>query len=301
MLYPFGDMILPRRNGKLLPGINTPSFKTNPRLTMKLIKTLFERHELLWQFLVRNIKSRHKGSVLGAFWIIMNPLLMLALYVFAFGVVFGGRFTDSPLETTLDYALGVFLGLSVLGIVNGVIGGSPTVILSQPNFVKKVVFPLEILPTAMVGAFAYDLVISFSLCSLGIVLLGPGLSASFLWVPVIILPVFLTALGLSWFLSAFGVFIRDINQVGSFLGLALLYSSGVFYSAEKAEQTAPAIWQFLQWNPILHTVDNLRQIMLWGGELNWNFVLYSYAFGATMLWGGAWFFDRLRPAFADVV
>ena len=268
---------------------------------MKLIKTLFERHELLWQFLVRNIKSRHKGSVLGAFWIIMNPLLMLALYVFAFGVVFGGRFTDSPQETTLDYALGVFLGLSVLGIVNGVIGGSPTVILSQPNFVKKVVFPLEILPTAMVGAFAYDLVISFSLCSSGIALLGPGLSASFLWVPVIILPVFLTALGLSWFLSAFGVFIRDINQVGSFLGLALLYSSGVFYSAEKAEQTAPAIWQFLQWNPILHTVDNLRQIMLWGGELNWNFVLYSYVFGATMLWGGAWFFDRLRPAFADVV
>lgn len=115
------------------------------------IISLSERRELLWQFLTRNIKSRHRGSVLGAAWLVFNPLLMLSLYVFAFRVVFGGMFTDSPEESTLDFALGVFLGLNVLGLIQAIIGSAPTIILAQPNFVKKVVFPLEILPAATMG------------------------------------------------------------------------------------------------------------------------------------------------------
>ena len=265
------------------------------------IFSLFFKRELLWQFLVRNVKSRHRGSILGASWLIFNPLLMLGLYVFAFGVIFGGRFTDSPSESTIDFALGVFLGLNILGLIQGTIGASPTVIVSQPNFVKKVVFPLEILPAANVGALAYDLVIGFGLCLLGVVILGPGLNLSILYSPLIIGPVFLIAMGISWFLSALGVFIRDIGQVGSFLGLALLYSSGVFYSAEKAKLSAPAIWNFLQWNPLLQIIDSLRRIILWGGEPNWQSIAYAWVFGITVMLLGSWFFNRLRPAFADVL
>ena len=143
------------------------------------ILTLFQKRELLWQFLLRNVKSRHRGSVLGALWLIVNPLLMLSLYVFAFGMVFGGRFTDSPDESTVDFALGVFLGLNILNLIQGMIGASPTIIVSQPNFVKKVVFPLEILPAAFVGAFAYDLLIGFGLCLFGIIVLVPDSIAPF--------------------------------------------------------------------------------------------------------------------------
>ena len=146
----------------------------------KPILSLFSRRELLWQFLVRNVKSRHRGSLLGAFWLVLNPLLMLSLYVFAFGVVFGGRFTDSPDESTLDYALGVVLGLSVLGLISGIIGASPGIIVGQPNFVKKVVFPLEILPAAMMGALSYNLLIGFSLCLIGVIFLGTGIGLSIL-------------------------------------------------------------------------------------------------------------------------
>jgi lipopolysaccharide transport system permease protein len=265
------------------------------------IISLFKRRELLWQFLLRNVKSRHRGSVLGALWLIVNPLLMLSLYVFAFGVVFGGRFTDSPDESTLDYALGIFLGLNVLGLVSGVIGAAPGVIVGQPNFVKKVVFPLEILPAAMTGALAYDLLIGFGLCLTGIAILGPGLTLTAFYIPVILCPVFLMALGLSWFFSALGVFIRDVSHLGSFLGLALLYASGVFYSAEKAKAAAPGIWKFLQWNPLLQTIDSLRQVTLWGGDLDWWKVGYAWVFGVIVFLGGAWFFNRLRPAFADVL
>ena len=265
------------------------------------ILNLFHKRELLWQFLVRNIKSRHRGSILGAFWLIANPLLMLGLYVFAFGIVFGGRFTDSPDESTIDYALGVFVGLSVLGIISGTIGSAPGTIVSQPNFVKKVVFPLEILPAANTGALAYDLLIGLTLCFLGVQFLGSGLSVSIFLVPILIAPIFLISLGLAWFFSALGVFIRDITQLGSFLGLALLYSSGVFYSAAKAKTTAPAIWSFLKWNPFLQIIDSLRQVILWGGEPDWNSVIYCWIFGLFCLFFGSWFFNRLRPAFADVL
>lgn len=265
------------------------------------ILSLFKKRELLWQFLVRNVKSRHRGSLLGGLWLVVNPLLMLSLYVFAFGIVFGGRFTESTEESTLDYALGVFLGLSVLGLIQGIISASPGIIVGQPNFVKKVVFPLEILPAAMMGALSYDLIIGLCLCLLGVLTIGDGFTLSVLYIPVILGPVFLVALGLSWFFSAIGVFIRDINQMGSFLGLALLYSSGVFYSAEKAQSTAPQIWKFLQWNPLLQVIDSLRQVVLWGGQPNWDSILYAWIFGIIILLVGAWFFNRLRPAFADVL
>ena len=98
-----------------------------------------------------------------------------------------------------------------------------------------------------------------------------------------------------------GVFIRDIGQLGSFLGLALLYSSGVFYSATKAEATAPAIWKFLQWNPLLQVIDGLRQVVLWGGQPEWTSIGYTWIFGFVVLFTGSWFFNRLRPAFADVL
>ena len=132
-------------------------------------------------------------------------------------------------------------------------------------------------------------------------LLGPGLGLNCLFAPLLLLPVFLIGLGLSWFLSSFGVFVRDLSQLGSFLGLALLYASGVFYSAEKAKATAPGIWKFLQWNPLLQIIDSLRQVILWGGEPNFWAIGYAWTFGICILFSGAWFFHRLRPGFADVL
>ena len=268
---------------------------------MNLFVSLYTRRELLWQFLVRNVKARHRGSILGAFWLIANPLLMLGLYVFAFGVVFGGRFTESLDESTLDYALGVFLGLTILGLVSGVISSSPEIIVSQPNFVKKVVFPLEILPASTVGAQGYDVLISFFLCLIGVVFFRTGSVHIFFVCSHNYLSCFYDCSRTCLVFSALGVFIRDVRQIGSFLGLALLYSSGVFYSAAKVESTAPAIWTFLQWNPLLQIIDSLRQVILWGGEPNWTGIGYAWIFGLFVLFFGAWFFNRLRPAFADVL
>ena len=246
---------------------------------MVTITTLIQRRDLLWQFLSRNIKARYRGSWLGSTWLIANPLLMLCLYVFAFGIVFGGRFTNSPNESTWDYALGVFIGLNVIGLVSGVISSSPGVILAHPNFVRKVVFPLEILPVALVGALVFDLLIGFCLSLLGIVVLGPELAFDCLLSLFLLLPVILISLGLSLFLSALGVFLRDISHLSSFLSLTLLYSSGVFYSAEKAMETVPLLWSILQWNPLMQMIDCLRNFLLWGNQPNWWWVGYAWLLG----------------------
>ena len=266
---------------------------------MEPIRSLFKYRGLLWQFLLRNVKARHRGSVLGALWLILNPLLMLGLYVFAFGVVFGGRFTDSPNESTLDFALGIFLGLNVLGLVSGIIGASPGLIVGQPNFVKKVVFPLEVLPAAMTGALAYDLLIGLGLSLTGIAILGPGLTPNAFYVPIIVCPVFLMAFGLSWFFSALGVFVRDIGHLGTFLGLALLIRA-VFFIRRKRLRQRPRGYGSFAMESTSSGYRFLAKLRL-GRELDWWKVGYAWVFGIVVFVCGAWFFNRLRPAFADVL
>src|SRR5882757_10050444 len=110
---------------------------------LRFATALWRHRELLWQFTLRNVELRHRGSHLGLIWSLLNPLLMMGLYVFVFGYIFGGKFSVLPNETKIDYALAIFLGLTVFQIFAEVLATAPTVIISNPNFVKKVVFPLE--------------------------------------------------------------------------------------------------------------------------------------------------------------
>ena len=147
---------------------------------------LWAHRELLWQFTLRNVEVRHKGSHLGLIWSFLNPLLMLGLYV-RIGI-FGGSFGILPNESRVDYALGIFLGLTLFHFVSEVLGIAPSIIVGNPNFVKKVVFPLEILPAANVGGAIFHMLISLALVLLSIVIFGTSLSFGVLWLPVIILP-----------------------------------------------------------------------------------------------------------------
>ena len=148
---------------------------------------LWVHRELLWQFTLRNVELRHKGSHLGLIWSFLNPLLMLGLYVLVFGYIFGGSFGILPHETRVDYALGIFLGLTLFHFVSEVLGISPSIIVGNPNFVKKVVFPLEILPAANVGGAVFHMLISLGLALLSLLIFGSGFSSGILWLPVIIL------------------------------------------------------------------------------------------------------------------
>lgn len=258
---------------------------------------LIRHRELLWQFTVRNVELRHKGSYLGIVWSILNPLLMLALYVLVFGYIFSGTFGRHG-ETRLEYGLTIFLGLTLFHFVSETLATAPLVIVGNPNFVKKVVFPLEILPAANVGAAGAHLLIGLALVLLGVVTLGGGITLSALWLPVILLPLFLTCLGLNWLFSALGVFLRDLAQLIQFLSLALLFASAVFYPLYKI----PAwLWVYMRLNPVLIGIELARTTVLWHEPIRGAHLAYLYFFGLASCFTGYALFRRLKPAFADVL
>jgi len=273
----------------------------NPVRPLLLLNT---RRDLLWQFTKRNIQSGFRGSLLGVFWVVLSPLLMLALYTFVFGVVFGGSFEQLNAEGHLvrkdgaSYALGIFLGLSVMSLISGTLSSSATLIVSNPNFVKKVVFPLEVLPVAQVCNLACNFSISLGLCLIGAILVGDGFCMAWIWLPLIILPIVFISLGTGWLLASLGVFFRDIAQLTQFLGMVLLYASGVFYSVEKIPET---YWKFLKLNPVLHIVDQLRQAILWQEIPDQNILIMLWISSLVVFQLGYWVFQRLRSDFADVL
>jgi lipopolysaccharide transport system permease protein len=259
--------------------------------------SLWAQRSLILQFTKRNIALRHRGSQLGPLWAVLNPLLMLALYVFVFGFIFNGSF-GRPGETRVEYALGIFLGLSFIHFLSEIIGTSPSLIVSNPNFVKKVVFPLQIMPVAAVGAAFFHLLISLLLILAGIILFGPGLHVGMLWLPVVLLPLVLLSLGVAWLLSAFGVFLRDLNQVTQFVSMALLFASAVFYPKHLIPE---ASWQILRFNPMLLAIEMARDVMLWHEAVNFRHLAYLWLVGGLATLGGLTVFRRLKPGFADVM
>ncbi|KXU34723.1 hypothetical protein AXK11_07725 [Cephaloticoccus primus] len=261
------------------------------------IADLWQHRELLWQFTLRNVELRHRGSYLGLVWSFLNPLLMLGLYVMVFGYIFSGRFGVIEGESRIDYGLGIFLGLTLFHFISETLGTAPNIILGNPNFVKKVVFPLEVLPAANVGSAAVHLVISLILTLIGILWLGPGLHLGLLWLPVILLPIILMALGLGWLLSALGTFFRDISQIIGFINMVLLWASGVFFTAHKY----PAAWTWLRFNPLLLAIDLARNAALWEQPLSMAHLAYLYAWGLGLCVFGNYVFRKLKPVFADVL
>lgn len=263
-----------------------------------MTRLLWQHRELVWQFTLRNIELRHKGSHLGLIWSFLYPLLMLALYVLVFGYIFDSRFGVIPNETQIDHSLGIFFGLTLFHFAGEVISTSGAIIMGNPNFVKKVVFPLEILPVASVLSAAFHMLVSLMMLIAGIVFLGNGLTALALWLPVIIFPLILFVIGISWLLSALGVFFRDINQIMPFVGSALMFASAVFYSAQKIP---PAVWTWLRFNPLLLAIDLARDVGLWGRPINFHHLAYLYACGLVVCYGGYLAFRKMKSAFADVL
>ena len=261
-------------------------------------RRLFEHQDLLFRFTVRQIERQTKGSWLGMVWVLLNPLLLLGLFTLVFGMIMGGDFgiVDNP--GPFDFPLGIFIGLTVMGLVTETMAQSPMIILSHQNLVKKVVFPLHLLPLATVGSIFFKTFMSSLLALIFILTVGPGLTLDALWYPVILLPMLLLALGLSWLLSALGVFFRDSQQLMAFLGTALFYASAVFYPSNRIP---PAVYDYLRFNPVLHAIELARDVLLWDIPLDLKKLAYLYLAGIGTCLIGLFCFQRLRHGFADVL
>lgn len=223
---------------------------------------------------------------------------MMVIYTVVFGLIFKGSYEGADNQSTLDYALGIFLSLTIYQMLADVINISPSAILTQPNLVKKVVFPLEIIPMSQLVVAFYQFGISLILTLIGVVTIGQGLSLHSLLFFVVLLPLVPLALGIALLFSSLGIFLRDLQQLASPLSLVLMYASAVFYSAQMVPE---AIWAFLKFNPLLHIVEQARATLLWNQPIDWLWFGYSLLFGILMFILGIFSFKKLKPAFADVM
>jgi lipopolysaccharide transport system permease protein len=268
---------------------------------LMMVAGLWKRRELIGQFTKRNIELKHRGSRLGAFWALINPLSMLALYYILFGVLYGTKFNVLQGETGFDVLLAMFLGLSLFHAFSETLSWAPTLITTNPNFVKKVVFPLEVLPVAQIGAAAFHLAVSLSLVLVGSAFGTARLSWDVLWLPVLVLPLMMLSLGMAWLLAAMGVFLRDIGQLSAFVVTVLLFASAIMFPAGMIAEKSTELWLVLRLNPLLQIVDLARNVVLWHQPMPLHKLAYVYGCAVVVFAGGAVFFALLRRSFAEAI
>jgi lipopolysaccharide transport system permease protein len=257
------------------------------------------RHKtLIWQLLRRDIYSRYRGSVLGLLWSLGTPLIMLAIYTFVFQYVFKSRWNDTAGETTLSFAIVLFLGLTIHAVLGEILTKSPLLITGNQNFVKKIVFPLELLSWVTLLGAIFTFLISFGLLLIFILVELQRIPLTALLLPLIILPYLLLLLGISWFLAALGVYLRDIQQITGTLATLLLFLSPIFYSVNILPENLQTLI-FL--NPLSYVVESARAILIYG-KLPDFIGLAIYTVVAVLVAAtGYSFFRKVRPGFADVL
>lgn len=253
---------------------------------------------LIWQLLRRDIHSRYRGSVLGLLWSLGTPLIMLGIYTFVFQFVFKSRWNDTAGETTLSFAIVLFLGLTVHAVMAEILTKSPLLITGNQNFVKKIVFPLELLSWVTLLGAIFTFLISFGLLLVFILVELQRIPATAFLLPLILLPYFLLLLGLSWFLAALGVYLRDIQQITGTLATLLLFLSPIFYSINILPENLQALI-FL--NPLSYIVESARAVLIYGQLPDFiGWVIYSLI-AVLVAMSGYFFFRKVRPGFADVL
>jgi lipopolysaccharide transport system permease protein len=261
------------------------------------IGSLYTHRELVWELVKRDFIGRYKGSIMGVAWSLFHPLLLLAIYTVVFSVAFKARWGTGE-ESKVAFALVLFSGMIVHAFFAECLNRAPGLIISNPNYVKKVVFPLEVLPwMALISAllhFAVSLSVLLVFCALA----GVPVQIGTLLIPVVLLPLILLTLGLSWLLASLGVYLRDLSQGIGIVTTVALFLSPVFYPID----TLPESYQtFIKWNPITLPIVQLRDLMLWGKPVEWDAWAVSLALGAALSYFGFWWFQKTRRGFADVL
>lgn len=266
---------------------------------LKMVWGLWRHRELIGQLTRREITQRYRGTLLGVFWSFLTPLLMLVIYTFVFSVVFQAKWGDINRSTDVgQFALTLFAGLIPFNVFAEVITRAPSLILQVPNYVKRVVFPLEVLVVVAVGC-----ALVHSVISVGILLLGSGLCLGFLaptvvFVPLAYLPLLLLCLGLGWFLASLGVYVRDTGQTVTIVMQVLFFLTPIFYPLS----AVPAQFQFVMYlNPLTTVVESFRRTLLWQQQLAWApFVVWTTVTAVLALLGYVWFM-KTKHGFVDVL
>lgn len=264
---------------------------------LSFIISAWKNRVLVLRLAKREIEARYRGSFLGIFWSLLVPILLLGVYTFVFSVIFQSRW-DRPVESKSEFALILFAGLILFNIFSECINRAPALMLSYVTYIKKVVFPLEILPWVLILTALFNALISFLVLMLGYLFFIGIPSIKLLILPIFLLPLILLTLGLSLFLSSLGVYLRDLQQVIGVFTMILMFLSPLFYPISAIPESYR---QIILLNPLCSLIEDFRGILFWDtwpGLTHW---LIQLVISFLISWSGYFWFIKTKKGFADVV
>jgi homopolymeric O-antigen transport system permease protein len=268
-----------------------------PTSIRELFLSQWRNRHLIVQLTKRDVLGRYRGSIMGLTWSFFNPLIMLTVYTFVFSVVFKARWSVAG-EDKINFAIILFVGLIAYNLFAECINRAPGLILSNSNYVKKVVFPLEVLPSVALGSALFHAAVSLTVLLAAQLIINQRLPWTVVIFPVILLPLLLATMGFAWVLSALGVYVRDIGQVTTIFTTILMFLSPLFYPVS----ALPKAYQFwLQLNPLTFIIEQGRNVLIFGKTPNWTGLGVALAVGLVLSAGGFWWFQKTRKGFADVL
>jgi lipopolysaccharide transport system permease protein len=260
---------------------------------------LWRHRHLIRQLSQREVALRYRATYLGILWSILTPLALLVVYTFVFAVVFRSRWTDDPNESNSEFALTMFCGMLLWNMFADVVTRAPTMIVHNPNYVKKVVFPLEVFVISGLCAALVNLALSYLVWLAGFLIIRSALPPiTLLWLPLVLLPVCLVTCGVGWFLASVGVFIRDMGNAVVLVLQVLFFATPIFYSIERVPRPFRTV---LEINPLSHSVEDARRVMIYGLPPDWAWWAPTLGGAALLALLGYAFFMKSKRAFADVL
>jgi lipopolysaccharide transport system permease protein len=263
-----------------------------------LIRSLWNNRRLIMQMTRREVVGRYKGSALGLLWSFLNPVFMLMVYTFFFSVVFKARWGIDGNESKTQFAVVLFVGMIVHGLFAEVLNRAPSLIVSNVNYVKKVIFPLEILPVISMGAALFHSLVSLAVLLVAFVIFNSYLHWTAIFTPLVLLPLVILILGFAWVLASIGVFLRDVGQTIGIVTTVMMFLSPVFFPVTSLPE---AYRPFIMANPLTFIIEQSREVLIWGNPPNWA-GLGIYTLAATAVaWSGYAWFQKTRKGFADVL
>ncbi len=262
-----------------------------------MVRQLWHIRQLLWQFTLREVQGRYRGSYLGMVWALVTPVAMLLVYTFVFHNIFGARW-DRQDEPFIHYAMQMFSGIIAFNIFAESAGRASLLIVQNPNFVKKVVFPLEMLPLSLVGSALIHSLLSLSILLVGLATGEQSMHWTLILLPLALLPLVIFTSGVCWILSSLGVFLRDIGNIVTVLLQLLFFLTPVTYPMSRL---SPRARDIMNLNPLTSMIDNFRLVLSEGKLPHWRSWSVGMLFSLLVATIGYAWFMKIKRAFADVL
>lgn len=280
------------RNGEMVNPAHTLNI-------LRLLQRFWHNRHLIHQMVRRDIIGRYRGSIMGLLWSFFNPLFMLAIYTFVFSEIFHSKWGESPNpESRAEFSIILFAGLIVFNLFVEVVNRSPGLVLANANYVKKVVFPLEILPLIALGSALFHALISVLVLLIFYFVVHLSIPYTIIFLPIVLLPLFLLTLGVAWVLASLGVYLRDVSQTVGLLTTMLMFVSPIFFPASALPER---IRGYLFLNPLTFIVEQTRNVLIWGKMPHWSGLALYMALSGIIAVCGLFWFQKTRKGFADVI